>query len=113
MEQSIEELEQELADAFDEARETIKKMSEMNFGYKILAYDAEDSNALEAVSIIECNTSTGVLFVPVVVDYIYCNPIYTGQGYKSRELALQCVGRSWDLAKDDILNQIKASKEIK
>jgi len=107
MEQSIEELEQELANAFDEARETIKKMSEMNFGYEIISHEDNGSSDLGSVDVVMCSTANGVVFVPTIRNYVYSNVMYVSDGYQSREEALRCVGRCWDLAHFDVIRQIE------
>lgn len=107
MEQTIEELEQELANAFDEARETIKKMKEIAFGYEILTQETKETTALGSVDIVMCSTSKGIVFVPTIRNYVYLNVMYTSNGYQSREEAFRCVGRCWDLAQADVIRQIE------
>jgi hypothetical protein len=108
-EPTIEELEQELADAFNEARKTIKKMKEIDFGYEMLVHN-QKWLGLGALEIIKIEVSGQVLFVPTILNYVYVHHNYVSNGFTSYELAYACVGRCLDAAEKDKFSRMFEGK---
>jgi hypothetical protein len=109
MDSTIEELEQELADAFNEARETIIKMKEIDFGYEMLVH-IQKWDGLGALEIIKIEVNSQILFVPTILNYVYVHHNYVSSGFISYELAYACVGRCLDAAEKDNFSRMFEGK---
>lgn len=83
------------------------RVSELDFGLEMLAYESKSIYPMEAVSSIKYSDSDGVFYIPVIPDYVSGTEKITGSpnGYITRQELLSCVGRCWDLAVEHIKNQ--------
>jgi len=83
------------------------RVSELEFGLEMLAYESKGFYPLEAVSSIQASDNNGVFYVPLIKDYVAGIEKITGSldGYTTRQELLSCVGRCWDLAGEHISKQ--------
>ncbi len=76
------------------------RVSELEFGLEILAYESKNIYPLEVISSIQASDKKGIFYVPLITDYVTGIEKITGSldGYSTRKELLSCVGRCWDLA---------------
>jgi len=77
-----------------------ERVSELDFGLEMLAYESKSIYPLEDVSSIESSDSNGTFYTPLIFDYVTGNEKVTGclNGYSTRKELLACIGECWDLA---------------
>lgn len=86
-----------------------KRITELEFGYEMLIWKTKGTYPLEAVSSIEFEDDNGIFFAPAIQNYVSGETQITGNGdgYKTREQLMKCVGRCWDKAEKEVAKTVK------
>jgi hypothetical protein len=82
-------------------------VSELEFGQEMEIWNDKGTYPLEAISLVVGKDKKGQFYYPAIDQYVGGPELVIERklGYRSREKALECVGRCWDkaLAKSDTL----------
>jgi hypothetical protein len=76
-----------------------KWVSELAFGQEMEVWNYKGIYPLEVISLVVCEDNEGVFYYPIIKSYTDGGELISGYktGFSSRSLALEYVGKCWDL----------------